>query len=70
MVAEAGLDYLGYASYGIAAVETGGKQGSTGALHLDGFSSCHRTKEKPQAEWLEVLSLVAEAGLEPTTSGL
>ena len=39
MVAEAGLDYLGFASYGVAAVDTGGKQSSTGALHLNGFSS-------------------------------
>jgi hypothetical protein len=34
-------------NYGVAAVKTGGKQGSTGALHLDGFESAtHDTKKK------------------------
>ena len=37
---------------GVAAVETGGKQGSTGALHLDGSEELHALlsrKDRPTA---------------------
>ena len=39
MVPVTGLDYLGFASYGADAVETGVRQMPTGHLHLDGFES-------------------------------
>ena len=53
MVAEAGLDGLGCASYGVAAVETGGKQLFTEQLHLDGFEPACNEKRQP-AERLTV----------------
>jgi hypothetical protein len=33
-------------NYGVAAVETGGKQISTGYLHLDGFKSFRLAQQK------------------------
>jgi len=48
MVAEEGADYLGFASFGVAAVEPGGKQSSTGQLHLDGFSPHAKYRMFPQ----------------------
>ena len=53
MVAEAGLDCLGCASYGAAAAKTGGWQMPTGHLHLDEFESpAHsRRKEKSHPDW-------------------
>ena len=65
-------DDLGCASYGVAAVETGGKQLFTEQLQLDGFESgsLQKRKEKSHPDWDDFSFLVAEAGLEPTTSGL
>ena len=59
-----GLDYFGCASYGIAAVETGGKQMSAGHLHLMGSSPAaqYQKEETPKGC---LFFLVPVTGLEP-----
>ena len=52
MVAEAGLDGLGCASYGVAVVEPDGKR-RLPAPHLDGLSS-HPTQKRQPAQRLTV----------------
>ena len=49
---------------GVAAVETGGKQMSTGHLHLNRFKSLSLQKKKDIHSDV-FLFLVGEAGLEP-----
>jgi len=64
---EAGLAYIFTfgENYRVAAVETGGKQMSTGHLHLDGFKSLiYQAKNKGHPKGCP-LFLVGEAGLEP-----
>ena len=53
-----GLNCLGFASYGVAGTEPG-EQGSTGALHLNGFESSSDTeKKKTSSKWMRFLFLV------------
>ena len=55
LVGEAGLDYIFTfgENYRVAAVETGGKQMSTGHLHYDGFKSlAHLIKNKSTSVWM------------------
>lgn len=50
MVAEAGLDYLGFASCGAATVEAVGWQMHTVHLHLNGFESSHPYIQKKEKQ--------------------